>query len=283
MTNMMKNKRAVLALGAIVLVLVGLAGWQFVVSPQLAQGSSIKASIAQINTSIQLAEAKIKGECNKLTNIEAVLAQARNNQAKFPPTADVTTLFTQIRTAANSAGISTQNITEVQAPAPVIGNVNSVAEMGITITVAGKPTQVATFLGALEAMPRSFLVTNLAVTPGTSKNQVDITINGNAFIIQTESLQQVLTQVNRARLDLVRQCNLTNVPGAAAGAANSTNSTSPAGSAPAPATGGAPATTTTVPPTTTPTTPATGTTTPPAGQQPPTSTTPQTSATPGIG
>ncbi len=212
MANLLHNRRAVLALGIVVLILVALAGWQFIVSPQLNQGSVVSSNIDQLNAQTSLTHAKIQQECRKLNDIQSVLVQARNNQAKFPPTADVTQLFTQIRTAANVAGIPTQNISQVQAPAPVIGDVQSVAEMAVSITVTSRPNQVANFLAALEAMPRSFLVQNLAVTAGATPGTVAVTINGNAFIIQTKSLQQVLDDVNKARVDLKAQCHLTALP-----------------------------------------------------------------------
>jgi Tfp pilus assembly protein PilO len=272
MNNLMRSKRAVLALGTVLLVLVALAGWKFVISPELDAGNQAKATLEDTNTKITQAESDIAKQCKVLTDIQTVLAQARNNQAKFPPTADVSQLFTQIRLAANIAGIPTQNITTVQAPAPAIGDITTVAEMPVTIDVIAKPTDVTKFLAALEAMPRSFIVTNMAVTGSSTAGSEAVTINGNAFIIQTTSLQDVLDQVNKAQLPIKQSCHLTELPpleGTGAAAAGGT-------------TDGATPTFAPVTPTTAPTAPAA--TTPPATTVPPTTTLPganTSSAVPG--
>jgi Tfp pilus assembly protein PilO len=264
MTNLMRSKRAVLALGTVLLVLVALAGWKFVISPELDAGNQAKATLADTNMKITQTETDITKQCKVLTDIQTVLAQARNNQEKFPPTADVSTLFGQIRTAANIAGIPTQNITTVQAPAPAIGDLKTVAEMPVTITVTAKPTDVTKFLAALEAMPRSFLVTNMAVTGSSTPGNEAVTINGNAYIIQTTSLQDVLDEVNKAQVPIKQSCHLTELPPLA----SSTASGAVGGSADS-----ATPTFTPVTPTDTPTAPAT-TTVPPTTTIPPTTTQP---------
>jgi Tfp pilus assembly protein PilO len=267
MNNLMRSKRAVLALGTVLLVLVALAGWKFVISPELDAGNQAKATLDDTNLKITKAETDIASQCKVLTDIQTVLAQARNNQAKFPPTADVSQLFTQIRLAANIAGIPTQNITTVQAPAPAIGDITTVAEMPVTIDVIAKSAQVTNFLAALEAMPRSFIVTNMAVTGSSTAGSEAVTINGNAYIIQTTSLQDVLDQVNKAQVPIRQSCHLTELPplagNGAAGAAGATGATGDATPSVAPVTP------TTAPGTNAPTTPV-----PPATTVPPTTTLP---------
>jgi Tfp pilus assembly protein PilO len=206
MSGIMRNKRAVAILGVALLLLTAMAGWFLVVSGEFDNKNQVNAQLENANLTLATNKQQITTLCMNLKNVQGVLEQAAQNQAKFPPTADITDLFTQIRQAANGVGIPTSDITEVQAPAPAIGNVATVAEMALTITVVAKPTQVAPFLAALESMPRSFILSNLAVAPGSSPSRVAVTIAGNAFIIQTKPLSDTLTEINSARANLTQSC-----------------------------------------------------------------------------
>jgi len=210
MSKLLHNKRSTLILGIVALVLVALAGWKLVLSPALDAGNAQQASLIDTRNKITSTDQEIGKQCKILNDIQSVLAQARRNQAKFPPTADVSELFTQIRKAANSAGIPTKNITSVQAPAPAVGDISTVAEMPVTITVQASGNQVSRFLAALEAMPRSFIVNTMGVSP-TDKG-IAMTTNGAAYIIQTESLQEILDKVYKQSGSIKGTCHLQDLP-----------------------------------------------------------------------
>lgn len=212
MKNIGSNKRGVLILGIVILVLMALAGWKLVLSPALDAGNAAKAALADTQQKITLADAEIAKQCKTLSDIQTVLVQVRSNQAKFPPTADVSELFNQIRRAANAAGIPTKNISSVQAPAPAVGDIATIAEMPVTISVVAGKNAVTRFLSALESMPRSYLVTNLAVTSGNAPSNVAVTVNGNAYVIQAKSLQDILDQVDKSQVPIKQACHLKELP-----------------------------------------------------------------------
>jgi type IV pilus assembly protein PilO len=161
-------------------VLVLLAGWFLLVSPQRQSAQDIGAQ----------AEAQVAGNAVTQTKIDALKVQYANLptlqkqlavvQTHMPETANLPGLLRNLSAAATAAGVKLISVTPA-APSPLgtaaqsgkasdsgLSAPGGVQVIGVTLTVSGPFANTRLFLTTLEAMPRSFLVTGLAIARGTA-------------------------------------------------------------------------------------------------------------------
>jgi type IV pilus assembly protein PilO len=168
------------AAAAMASVLVLLAGWFLLVSPQRQSAEDIGAQ----------AEAQVAGNAVTQTKIDALKVQYANLptlqkqlavvQTHMPETANLPGLLRNLSAAATAAGVKLISVTPA-APSPLgtaaqsgkasdsgLSAPGGVQVIGVTLTVSGPFANTRLFLTTLEAMPRSFLVTGLAIARDTA-------------------------------------------------------------------------------------------------------------------
>jgi len=180
------------AAAAIASVLVLLAGWFLLVSPQNATAADLSTqadSQAQTNAQTEVKIAALKAQYKNLPTLQRQFAIA---QTHLPPTPQLPALLRQLSAAAKSAGVTLDSVSPA-APTPLdTTGTNAVSSTGaaaagqvnvipVTITVEGPFANTRLFLADLEAMPRSVLVTGIAMTRASGSTSGATPTTGNSL------------------------------------------------------------------------------------------------------
>lgn len=154
-------------------VLVLVAGWFLLVSPQMSNASDIAAQAQQQDDSNARQEAQIaqlQAQYKTLPDLQAKLALI---QTHLPDTPQIPGLLRNLSAAAATTGVSLQSVSP-GSPAPVGATstakntkITGLAEVPLSMTIQGQFANVKAFLAALETMPRSVLVTGVNISRGT--------------------------------------------------------------------------------------------------------------------
>ena len=195
-------------IGGIVIALVVLLSFFFLVSPRMAQAGEIgekqvaAEAVNQKSASQIVALTKLKNGMPEERKIAAALA------VKFPATADEPTLLRAVVKAAGLAGIAETSIKSLGPAAPIMGVASSgaklptagaapatgaaasaasakgaqdLATMSITFNADGNYAQMVSMLAHLEALDRSFLITQVNLTSGES-GKYTVALQGNMYV-----------------------------------------------------------------------------------------------------
>jgi Tfp pilus assembly protein PilO len=160
------GRRGIFAVGAVVGVIVLVAGWLLLVSPARSDISKTKAAAAtqsHDNDSARIQLATMRGIAKNLPQEQAELALL--NQ-RVPNAAQLPALLRQIRAAADSSGVSLDNLTPT-VPAPLT-DAPGISAVSISMEVTGGYADVEQFDDALESLKRTFLVSGFTMTGGAS-------------------------------------------------------------------------------------------------------------------
>jgi Tfp pilus assembly protein PilO len=191
----LKSLGATKILGAIVMLLIIALGWLLVIGPKTAALSDVRVQISGArdqNDTLQLQLLALKKQAEQLDEVRAT---ARALSAKFPPTADQPGLFREITAAAQEAGIGAEGLTSLAPTPPVEGGGEAasgialedpsegLAKQTMAIGVTGSYDQMQQFLANLEQMPRSFLITSVALSGGGEGGEFTTTISGDMFVM----------------------------------------------------------------------------------------------------
>ena len=164
---------------AVLVLLILLGGWFGLVAPKHASAADLRASTtAQDSTNQTLAAqvSMLKAQQAGLPAQEAKLALIRQH---IPENPALPSFVRALSALARSSNVSLQTISPVPPTAntsPVVnaagtrpvGAVPQLQTVGLTINLLGTYANVELFLNKLESLKRSFLVTGLQVTPGTT-------------------------------------------------------------------------------------------------------------------
>jgi hypothetical protein len=125
-------------------------------------------------------QTKINALKVQYANLPTLQKQLAIVQTHMPQTANLPGLLRNLSTAATAAGVKLISVTPAN-PTPLGASAQSgkvtdsgltspggVQIIGVTLTVSGPFANTRLFLTSLEAMPRSFLVTGLAITRDTA-------------------------------------------------------------------------------------------------------------------
>ncbi|MDX6199350.1 MAG: hypothetical protein QOJ79_2501 [Actinomycetota bacterium] len=166
------------------------AGWFLLVSPKRSHAAELRdQAAAQVSANAQLETrlAILKAQAKDLPKQQAKLAAVA---ARIPDNPALPALVRALTTAATSAGVELVSLTPsapaaVGAPAPaaaapvapaagaparaaVSASAGQLAQIGMTLNIAGGYFQVEQFVAALESLPRSMRVTALTMAPGAN-------------------------------------------------------------------------------------------------------------------
>jgi Tfp pilus assembly protein PilO len=193
------------AAAALASVLVLVAGWFLLVSPQQQNAADIGVQADNQTAQNQVTQTKINALKAQYANLPSLEKQLAVVQTHMPQTPNMPGLLRNLSAAATAAGVKLVTVTPAN-PAPLAGQAVSakgtdtqnapgeVQVIPVTLTISGPFANTRLFLTSLEAMPRAFLVTGLTIardsasaasatgtTTKTVKNGLTTTITGRVF------------------------------------------------------------------------------------------------------
>jgi Tfp pilus assembly protein PilO len=169
-------------------LLVLAAGWFLLVSPKRTTAAELRttaatavATNAQLETRLQVLKAQAKDLPKQQAKLAAVAA-------RIPDTPALPAMVRALTTAATTSGVELVSMTPGApallgaapaaaqaapaapgaAPAAAVGDAGQLAQIPLTLNVAGNYFQVEQFMDALENLPRSMRVTGLTAAPGAN-------------------------------------------------------------------------------------------------------------------
>lgn len=218
---MLKNKKDMLTIGIVAIVIVLAAGYYFVLSPFLTQSSRHADEMSRARETLSQAEAdlataqKYQDEYPSVLDVNTVLVE------NFPATADVESLNRSILLAASQAGIMPDQVTTISTSTPVLmappaapaatdGTTTTeetatdtatdtaadaetpavtvdpaasakMAQMSVTISITGSPSALMATLTNLAAMDRVILLTSASMSTD-SEGAATLTIQGVSYL-----------------------------------------------------------------------------------------------------
>jgi Tfp pilus assembly protein PilO len=191
----LKTLGATKVLGGICMVLIIALGWLLIVGPKTAALADVRLQIADTrdqNDTLKLQLIALQKQAEQLGEVRST---ARALAVKFPPTADQPGLFREITAAAQNAGIGPDGVTSLAPTPPVEGGGDAasgiqleepsegLAKQTMAIAVTGSYDQMQQLLENLEEMPRSFLITSVALSGGADGGEFTTTISGDMFVM----------------------------------------------------------------------------------------------------
>jgi type IV pilus assembly protein PilO len=165
-------------------LLVLAAGWFLLVSPKRSDAAALRTQTAgQVSANAQLESQLqiLKAQAKDLPKQQAKLASVA---AKIPDNPALPSMIRALTTAATSAGVELVTVTPgpptavTAAPAAATavrpgavaatGSAGQLAQIPLTLNIAGGYFQVEQFVSNLENLPRSMRVTGLTLAPGSN-------------------------------------------------------------------------------------------------------------------
>jgi len=164
---------------AVIVILILVGGWFGLVAPKHSTADDLRAqTVTAESTNLTLAAqvSMLKAQKAGLPAQEAKLALIRQH---IPDNPALPSLIRSLSSLAASAGVTLQTLAPVPPTAntsPAVTPVGGVVPpgspqlqtVGLTINLLGTYSNLELFLNKLESLKRSFLVTGMQVTPGTS-------------------------------------------------------------------------------------------------------------------
>ena len=191
----LKTLGATKVLGAFGLLLIVMLGWQFVVGPETAALSDVRAQITNTRDQNDVLTLQLLTLKRQATQLDAGRATAKALAAKFPPTADQPGLFREVTGAAAEAGIGPKGVTSLSPTPPVVGGADpatgvqletvgpSLARQTVAVAVDGSYDETQRLLENLEQIPRAFLITSVTLSGGSEGGGYTTTITGDMFVM----------------------------------------------------------------------------------------------------
>lgn len=186
MTKLGRIKReTIIAMGVIVSILVVLAGFALVISPYLSSGVKFEEEKLAALNARQLEQSEYDSFAEYQAVHAKTLGVSETVSLSFPTSAEVDDLTRQIIEAAEAAGLTSTNVSNITTTAPIAkttttttedgeGNVvasttvEPVARMEVSIVASGSSQQVIDFVSNLAQMERAVLVSSVNYSIATS-------------------------------------------------------------------------------------------------------------------
>jgi Tfp pilus assembly protein PilO len=186
-------------------IVVLVAGWFLLVSPQQSTASDIAAQADNQVTANQATQAKIDALKLQYKDLPTLQQQLALIGTRVPQTPNLPRLLRDLSKLAKSSGVVLTTVTPSN-PAPLGAAANGAAAtgggglaspgqvnfIGVSVQITGPFANTRLFVSGLEAMPRAFLVTGLSIarnsdgTSGTTTSgapgSLQTTINGRIFV-----------------------------------------------------------------------------------------------------
>ncbi len=197
----MTDTRKWSALAAVLVVAIFAAGWFLLISPKRGEAADLRGKAdakAQANASLQEQIAMLQEQQKGLPTQQAQLAAMRT---QIPTNPALPSLVRDLTAAADKVGADLDALAPSApqpisapgavgaAPVPATGAPASTApvlyQVPMTLNVTGSYFELEQFLGKLEGLKRSFLVSSFALAPKASEeapSDLGLTITGRVFL-----------------------------------------------------------------------------------------------------
>lgn len=176
----MSKTRQWTALGAAAVLSVLSLGWFLVISPMRGEAAELVAATEaqQLHTAALTSQLQVlRAQAAELPAQQARLAEL---QQELPETVALPDLIRLLTAAADEAGVE---LTSISPSAPVANG--TLAEVPLALTVDGTYFNLQQFLGALEDLPRAFLIAGFSLAPqGDDSTELQLSLNGKVFTQQ---------------------------------------------------------------------------------------------------
>lgn len=176
---------------ALASILVLVAGWFLLVSPQRTSAQEINVAAEEMSAANAATQRQIdllKAQYKDLPKLEQQLAEVRS---RIPANAGMPSLVRSVSTNASTAGVTLQSLVP-STPSPLDGDgggdlaaPGQVNVYPVSVVVEGKFANVRLFLVSLEKLQRSFMVTGLEISrtedAGKPAGTLTATVTGRVF------------------------------------------------------------------------------------------------------
>ena len=176
----MSKTRQWLALGAAALLAVLSLGWFLVLSPLRGEAAELTTRTEEQRAQTAVLTSKLQVLRAQAAELPAQQARLVELQAELPDTVALPQLIRLLTTAAEQTGVE---LTSMAPSAPVASG--DVAEVPFTLVLRGSYFNLQQFLGALEDLPRAFLVSGFSLAPeGEAGTDLEMSLTGKVFTRQ---------------------------------------------------------------------------------------------------
>ena len=187
MSNKPPNIFKTQAIGVILLLTLTGVMYFFLLGPRLSAPSKINDSkAADLSKIASLGKQLIQLQGLK-NSIPAANQRVTNLTNRFPPDTRGVSFEAEVTTAANSSGITSANITQINLSPTVLDSTQQSGSIPVEIDVTGSRDQIGTFVNKLYSIQRAMDVDTVslaAVTVGKVVSQYTAKINGNIYILK---------------------------------------------------------------------------------------------------
>jgi Tfp pilus assembly protein PilO len=177
------NGRLALLLAIVLVLVVVLAAWFAVLSPQRSKAAALDAQIGDAN--VQLASAQALLSSPTARQSAGQLAQLRR---ALPDDTEMSDILRELSRAASKTGVRLDSITP-STPVPAAG----AQAVPITLSISGRYFRIANFMhelrararvedGNLHARGRLFAIDNMAIAKGVNPGLLQATLALDAFM-----------------------------------------------------------------------------------------------------
>ena len=176
----MSKTRQWIALGvAAVLAVLGL-GWFLVISPTRSEAAELTASAEQQQAQTATLTSQLQVLRAQAAELPAKQARLTELQRELPEDVALPELIRLLTAAGADTGVE---LASMAPSAPVASG--EIAEVPFTLVVNGSYFNLEQFLGALEDLPRAFLVSGFSLAPkGEDATKLQMSLTGKVFTRQ---------------------------------------------------------------------------------------------------
>ncbi|MDP9407646.1 MAG: type 4a pilus biogenesis protein PilO [Actinomycetota bacterium] len=173
---MSKTRQWIALAAAVVLAVLGL-GWFLLVSPMRSEAAELTSQTEQqqLQTATLTRQLQVlRGQAAELPAQQSRLAEL---EKELPETVALPELIRLLTAAGAETGVE---IVSMAPSAPVASG--AISEVPFTLVVNGGYFNLEQFLGALEDLPRAFLVAGFSLAPeAQDSSELQMTLNGKVF------------------------------------------------------------------------------------------------------
>lgn len=184
---------AIAALAILGLVLFAGLLWSLLLSPRLSEAEVLDTQAADLQLA-QLSSLRKQQDLQSLADaLPDAARQAQQVFARMPQSAQQPKLLRQLTKAATEAGIPAEGVSVINTGVPVAVEVDAgtsgvaLATMQVDMTVEGTEKSVLVFLGNLQSLERSFVITTVTLDQRDDAGKIvwTMSVTGSLFVLQS--------------------------------------------------------------------------------------------------